>query len=63
MHRPTSRCGRAADRVASEPEAAAITIAVVTPYLANVTTNYVIDRFQAAGEAKGWTITVNDIEW
>lgn len=37
-----------------------ITVAVVTPYLANVTTKYVIDRFQAEGAAKGWNVTVTD---
>lgn len=40
--------------------AEAITVAVVTPYIANVTTNYVIDRFEAAGKEKGWTVTVSD---
>jgi ribose transport system substrate-binding protein len=38
----------------------AITVAVVTPYLANATTKYVIDRFQAEGTAKGWNVTVTD---
>jgi ribose transport system substrate-binding protein len=38
----------------------AITVAVVTPYLANATTKYVIDRFQAEGAAKGWNVTVTD---
>lgn len=37
-----------------------ITIAVVTPYLANATTKYVIDRFQEAGKAKGWNVIVTD---
>ena len=41
-------------------EADAITVAVVTPYLANATTKYVIDRFQAEGTAKGWNVTVTD---
>lgn len=36
------------------------TIAVVTPYLANATTKYVIDRFQALGQEQGWTVTVAD---
>lgn len=37
-----------------------ITITVVTPYLANATTKYAIDQFQAAGEDKGWNVTVTD---
>ena len=41
-------------------EADVITVAVVTPYLANATTKYVIDRFQAEGTAKGWNVTVTD---
>lgn len=44
----------------SEAAADAITVAVVTPYLANATTKYVIDRFQAEGTAKGWNVTVTD---
>jgi len=36
------------------------TIAVVTPYMANETTKYVIDQFKSAGEAKGWEVTVTD---
>jgi len=35
-------------------------VAVVTPYMANETTKYVIDQFKAAAEAKGWEVTVTD---
>lgn len=35
-------------------------IAVVTPYMANETTKYVIDRFKEGAEAKGWEVTVTD---
>ena len=52
--------GAEAEGGASEADAEGITVAVVTPYLANATTKYVIDQFQAAGEAKGWTVTVSD---
>lgn len=38
----------------------ALTVAVVTPYMANATTKYVIDRFQEGGEAAGWNVTVTD---
>jgi len=37
-----------------------LTVAVVTPYMANATTKYVIDRFQEGGEAAGWNVTVTD---
>ena len=54
------------DSAASEPEATAITIAVVTPYLANVTTNYVIDRFQAGESlpdlAADFGVPIEDLE-
>lgn len=36
------------------------TIAVVTPYMANETTKYVIDQFKSLGEAKGWKVNVTD---
>lgn len=36
------------------------TVAVVTPYMANETTKYVIDQFKALGEAKGWKVNVTD---
>lgn len=35
-------------------------IAVVTPYMANETTKYVIDRFKEGAEAKGWEVSVTD---
>jgi ribose transport system substrate-binding protein len=35
-------------------------VAVVTPYMANETTKYVIDQFKAEAEAKGWQVTVTD---
>ncbi|MCL4833280.1 MAG: substrate-binding domain-containing protein [Caldilineaceae bacterium] len=37
-----------------------ITVAVVTPYMANATTKLVIDRFQAYGQEQGWNVTVTD---
>jgi ribose transport system substrate-binding protein len=40
--------------------ASAKKIAVVTPYMANETTKYVIDRFVADGTAKGWNVSVVD---
>ncbi len=48
----TTACGGAAP--------ATKTIAVVTPYMANETTKYVIDRFKELAEAKGWQVTVTD---
>ena len=41
-------------------EAAPKRIAVVTPYMANETTKYVIGRFQEEAEAKGWEVAVTD---
>ncbi len=35
-------------------------IAVVTPYMANETTKYVIDQFKKNADAKGWDVTVTD---
>lgn len=35
-------------------------VAVVTPYMANETTKYVIERFQEEAEARGWKATVTD---
>ena len=35
-------------------------ISVVTPYMANETTKYVIDQFKKLAEAKGWQVTVTD---
>lgn len=48
------------DAGAAQEGAEAATIAVVTPYLANATTKYVVDRFQALGQEQGWTVTVAD---
>ncbi len=36
------------------------TVAVVTPYMANETTKYVIDQFKEIGEKRGWKVTVTD---
>ena len=36
------------------------TVAIVTPYMANATTKFVIDKFQEYGTAKGWNVTVTD---
>lgn len=35
-------------------------IAVVTPYMANATTAYVIEQFKAEAEQKGWKVSVSD---
>ncbi len=35
-------------------------IAVVTPYMANATTAYVIEQFKADAEAKGWKVSISD---
>ena len=35
-------------------------VMVVTPYMANETTKYVIDKFKADAEAQGWEVTVTD---
>src|SRR5690349_9491685 len=40
--------------------AATKTIAIVTPYMANATTKFAIDKFQEYGKAKGWNVTVTD---
>lgn len=40
--------------------ASEITVSVVTPYMANATTKYVIDRFQEDGQAQGWNVPVTD---
>jgi ribose transport system substrate-binding protein len=36
------------------------TVAVVTPYMANATTAFVIDQFKVDAQAKGWKVTVSD---
>lgn len=35
-------------------------VAVVTPYMANETTAYVIERFEEEAEKRGWQVTVTD---
>lgn len=57
---PVQPAATTTDSGSSAAAADAITVAVVTPYLANATTKYVIDRFQADGTAKGWNVTVTD---
>jgi ribose transport system substrate-binding protein len=42
------------------PSEASITVAVVTPYMANATTKYAIEQFEKYGKAKGWNVTVTD---
>ncbi|MBI9109534.1 MAG: substrate-binding domain-containing protein [Spirochaetales bacterium] len=43
-----------------EDKADVKTIAVVTPYMANATTAYVIEQFKADAEQKGWKVRVSD---
>lgn len=43
-----------------EGNAAVKTVAVVTPYMANATTAYVIDQFKAEVGQKGWKVNVSD---
>lgn len=57
----------AAEAAATEAPAAeaaagedAISVAVVTPYMANATTKYVIDRFEEDATAAGWEVSVTD---
>ena len=45
---------------ATAPEAASVTVAVVTPYMANATTKYAIEQFEKYGKAQGWNVTVTD---
>lgn len=47
--------GMPAPGVATEKQ-----VAVVTPYMANATTAYVIKQFKQAAEAEGWTVSVAD---
>jgi len=42
------------------PADAAKKISVVTPYMANETTKYVIDQFKKLAEEKGWEVSVTD---
>jgi ribose transport system substrate-binding protein len=44
----------------TETEAKPRRVAVVTPYMANETTKYVIERFKEQGEARGWEVGVTD---
>lgn len=52
--------GCAGPAATTAPQAQQKTIAVVTPYMANETTKYVIDQFKKEAEAKGWRVTVTD---
>ncbi len=45
---------------ASDSASDNITVAVVTPYMANATTAFAIDRFEAYGAEQGWDVTVTD---
>lgn len=40
--------------------APSITVAVVTPYMANATTKYAIEQFEKYGKEQGWNVTVTD---
>lgn len=42
------------------PAEASITVAVVTPYMANATTKYAIEQFEKYGKEQGWNVTVTD---
>lgn len=44
----------------SAPAEPSITVAVVTPYMANATTKYAIEQFEKYGKEKGWNVTVTD---
>ena len=41
-------------------EGDAVTIAVVTPYMANATTKFVIDQFEQYATEQGWDVSVTD---
>ncbi|GIK75073.1 MAG: sugar ABC transporter substrate-binding protein [Chloroflexota bacterium] len=45
---------------AAAPAEASITVAVVTPYMANATTKYAIEQFEKYGKEQGWNVTVTD---
>jgi len=45
---------------AAAPAEATVTVAVVTPYMANATTKYAIEQFEKYGKAQGWNVTVTD---
>ncbi len=44
----------------SQEQADTKTIAIVTPYMANATTAYVIEQLKTDAQAKGWKVTVSD---
>ena len=44
----------------SAGEGGAVSIAVVTPYMANATTKYVIDQFEQYATEQGWDVSVTD---
>lgn len=44
----------------SAPADATVTVAVVTPYMANATTKYAIEQFEKYAKEKGWNVTVTD---
>jgi ribose transport system substrate-binding protein len=44
----------------SAAESTSKKVSVVTPYMANETTKYVIDQFKADAEALGWEVSVTD---
>ncbi len=37
-----------------------ITVAIVTPYMANATTKFAIEKLEEYGKAQGWNVTVTD---
>jgi len=45
---------------AGAPSQPSITVAVVTPYMANATTKYAIEQFEKYGKEQGWNVTVTD---
>lgn len=47
-------------QAAPPAQAARKRVAVVTPHMSAATTKYVIERFKAAAEAKGWEVSVTD---
>ncbi len=57
---PTATGNTAGGETTEKTGAEAITVAVVTPYMANATTKFVIDRFVAYGQEQGWDISVTD---
>ena len=56
----TGTAGTDAPAGAAAPATAGKKINVVTPYMANATTKFAIERFQEYGKAKGWEVTVVD---